>query len=255
MSDERPGDGPLGFGDDGEADKPSWLSDPEAAPEQKSSDQQAYQPRGSPVNTAKYTWFVGVAAIILLTVVFINSLGTDGPGSEGIVVGDRIPPFAAPMAIGGEVGDVNVARKRNDGSAGNVPACSIHQRNVLTICDAYAEKPLVLAFFATRGSQCTAELDAIERVSKEFPGIGVAAVAIRGDLSDLRKLVEEHAWTFPVAYDRDGVLANLYGVAVCPQITYVRRGGRAAGTTFGLQDEEALRTKFAALEAGRTVPR
>jgi len=45
--------------------------------------------------------------------------------------------------------------------------------------------------------------------------------------------VRRHGWDFPVGWDRDGVLANLYGVAVCPHITYARWPGRVHGTNLG----------------------
>jgi hypothetical protein len=251
MSDERPPDGPLGFSDDDEDVTPP-LETPEG--EKESSGNQSYQPRGVPVNTAKYTWFVGIAAIVLIAIVFINTLA-NGPGPRGVKIGERVPPFAAPLAIGGVVGDVNLATKANEGSAGKVPACSIHKPTVLTVCDAYARKPLVLAFLGTRGKGCIAEVDILAHIATDFPGVEVAAIAIKGDLSDLRKLVVKHGWKFPVAYDRDGQLGNRYGVIVCPQITYVRPGGRSAGTTFGELDEKGLRRRFAALAAGRIVPR
>jgi hypothetical protein len=54
-------------------------------------------------------------------------------------------------------------------------------------------------------------------------------VAIRGDRSNVRALVRRHGWQFPVGYDRDGALANLFRLAVCSQITFADRGGRVHG--------------------------
>jgi hypothetical protein len=68
----------------------------------------------------------------------------------------------------------------------------------------------------------------------------VAVVAVRGDRGDLRDLVRSRGWRFPVGYDRDGALANFYGVAVCPQITYARWRGRAQSTSFGEIDRREL---------------
>lgn len=249
--------GPLGFDDDEDVAPGADIAPPPAGDDEPQHDgRQSYQPRGTPVDTAKYTWFVGIAATVLIAVLFISSLfNNDAPNATGVKVGHVVPPFAAPMAIGGAVGDVNVADKPDDGSRGKVPACSIHEPTVFTVCDAYAKRPLVLAFMATLGKQCTSELDVLADVSEDFPGVAVAAVAIKGNLGDLRDLVRKRGWPFPVAYDRDGVLAQLYGVPVCPQITYVRRGGRAARTTFGLQDEAKLRARFAALASGGYVPK
>ena len=54
-----------------------------------------------------------------------------------------------------------------------------------------------------------------------------------------RTLVLSRA-NLPVGYDNDGAVANEYAVVVCPTITYVRAGGRVAGSTVGPLDEAAL---------------
>jgi hypothetical protein len=85
-------------------------------------------------------------------------------------------------------------------------------------------------------------------VRGDFPGIEVAAVAIRGNRDDLRTDIRRHGWRFPVGYDRDGALANLYGVAVCPQITLGDRGGRVVKTLIGQQSTAGLRRELRALQ-------
>ena len=72
-----------------------------------------------------------------------------------------------------------------------------------------------------------------QRVRARHPGVQVAAVSIRGERDDLRALVRRHGWRFPVAWDRDGSLANLFGVAVCPQLTYALPGGVVQATSVG----------------------
>ena len=80
------------------------------------------------------------------------------------------------------------------------------------------------------------------------PGVQFAAVAIRGDRGDVRKLVRSRGWGFPVGYDRDGVTANLYGVAVCPQVTFALPGGRVFGTSLGELDARELDARVRRLE-------
>ena len=67
-----------------------------------------------------------------------------------------------------------------------------------------------------------------------------AAVGVREDRGALRTLVRRHRWTFPVAQDRDGAVANVYGVAICPTLVFARRGGRVRGTALGEQSAAAL---------------
>jgi len=77
-------------------------------------------------------------------------------------------------------------------------------------------------------------------VAARHPGVQVAAVGIRGELGQLRAIARGHRWHFPVGWDRDGILANLYGVAVCPHITYADWHGRAQGTSLGTVGEREL---------------
>ena len=72
-------------------------------------------------------------------------------------------------------------------------------------------------------------------------------MAIRGSRGDLKRLTRDHGWTFPVAYDHDGVLANLYGIAVCPQLTFIRPNGRVEDTAVGLVQPRELARRVGAL--------
>ena len=46
--------------------------------------------------------------------------------------------------------------------------------------------------------------------------------------------------TLPVGYDHDGAVANEYAVVICPTITYVRAGGKVAGSTVGPLGEQTI---------------
>jgi peroxiredoxin len=124
----------------------------------------------------------------------------------------------------------------------------VRGRGIVNVCQLWERGPVVLAFLATRGARCTAELDALDRARAGHPGMQFAAVSIRGDRAELRALVRRRGWRFPVAYDRDGILANLYGVAVCPQLTFALPGGRVTATSVGELDRVALERRLAALE-------
>ena len=202
-----------------------------------------------PAGASRYGWFVGVVAVLLITYISVNTVRTRGVGSAGLRQGSALPQFAAPIATGPlPDGDVNVARKAGQGGAGRRPACSVRGPGVLNSCDLVRNSPAAIAFLATRGAQCTGEIDALARATARHPGLKVAAVSIRGDRAELRRLVRTHRWRFPVAWDRDGILANLFGVAVCPAITYVLPGGRVQGTSVGRLEGPALDARLSALE-------
>jgi hypothetical protein len=196
----------------------------------------------------RYGWVVAVAVFALVLYVSLNTLRSDHVGSRGPKPGSRIPPFAAPLALGGVDGDVNVARKAGQGQAGERPACSVRGPGILNSCQLAERGPFVLAILATRGAKCARQLDLLERARAGHPDVQFAAVAIRGSRTDLRALIQRHGWRFPVAYDHDGILANLLGVAVCPTVTYALPGGVVRESTVGEVDATELDRRLADLE-------
>jgi hypothetical protein len=196
----------------------------------------------------RYGWFLGVVVFAVLVYVSVNTLRSDGVSSRGLKVGTTVPPFAAPLALGDVDGDVNVARKPGQGAAGDRPACGVRGPGIVNSCQLAERGPFVVAFMATRGAHCRRELDRLQRVGARHRGVQIVAVSIRGDRGDLRALVRAHGWRFPVAWDRDGILANLYGVAVCPQITYALPGGVVQATSVGELGDGALGQRLGALE-------
>jgi len=193
-------------------------------------------------------WLAVAAGVALLGWVTFNTLRADGVGSQGPPTGERMPPFAAPLALSRLDGDVNVARRGDEGAAGRRPACSVRGRDVLNVCALYERGPVVLAFLVAGAARCTHELDRLQRLRPHHRGVAFAAVAIRGDRGDLRATIRRHGWSFPVGYDRDGALANVYGVAVCPTVTFALPGGVVQGTSLGELGADRLEARVAALE-------
>jgi hypothetical protein len=235
--------GPLDF--DAPPAEPPHPAAPDAPPPTRSASRDQAPRAKTP---RRYGAFLALAAAALIVVVTLNTLGNEGPGSTGVPVGKLAPVFAAPLAAGRLQGDVNVATKPGQGAAGAIPACSVKAPGALVSCDLTRRNPAVLVFFVTAGSRCAQQLDAVERVRRQTPGVRYAAVAIRGDRGAAASLARTRGWRFPVGYDHDGVLANLYGVAVCPHITYILPGGRVDGTTVGSLNALGLRNRVAVLE-------
>ena len=195
-----------------------------------------------------------IAAFVLLVVVALNTLSTPKGSSSGPAVGKPMPPFAAPLALSTVKGDVNVATRAGQGAAGDRPACQVRGPGILNSCDLVRGHPVALAFFVPGRARCVDQLDTLAQAARAVPGVRLAAVALRGDRAKLAGVVRGHGWAFPVAYDRDAVLGNLYGVAVCPQITYVLPGGHVQGTTVGELDRAKLTARLRELEAAASRP-
>jgi len=201
-----------------------------------------------PAGASRYGWFLGVVLFLAIAYITINTATTERSSSTGPERGTPMPPFAVPLARSGLDGDANVAVKRGQGGAGARPACEVRGAQILNVCQLWERGPVALAFFAIRGGACEDQLDRLQAVRDEFPGVQVAAVAIRGDRDKVRRDVRARGWRFPVGYDRDGALANLYGVAVCPQMTLAERGGKVRRNLIGEVSVARLRRELGALQ-------
>ena len=180
---------------------------------------------GPPRPGGRYTWVVGVAALIVIIVVAFNSLPNAGRGYRGPEKGERIPVFAAPLVTGDAEGDANVKQDSDDDDTGNdTPACDVNLPEVVTACQLFEEKPLVLALSVPAGD-CERQLEAMETLSRERRDLQFAAVVSGRSHESAREVVERTGVTFPVAVDPDLAVFNLYRVAYC-STAVAERGGR-----------------------------
>ncbi len=175
-------------------------------------------------SSTHYGRYVGLLGLLALVLITLNTALTKPNGATGIPPGQRMAPFAVPLATGDLVGEANVATEVNQGSAGRVPACRVRGARILNICQLYEQGPVVLALFVDGGS-CPAVLGDMQALSGSFPGVRFAAVSIKGDRASLRRLVRAKGLTLPVGIDNDGALAALYKVASCPQVSFAYPGG------------------------------
>jgi peroxiredoxin len=236
--------GPLSFGPDEDEDEAA-AAGPGATAEETVP---PVPPPARPVGAFRYGWVVGLAFLVVIALVTINTLRTPGVGSKGLKEGEPLPPFAMPLALSDLDGDANIADQPNQEQRGKHPACTQRGRKILNSCELAEHRPLVLAFFASRaGSGCARELDRLDRARRRHPDIQFAAVAIRGDRSDLRTQIRNRGWRFPVGYDRDGAVSTLYRIVVCPTVIFAKQGGITLRTTVGELDDRELERELAAL--------
>jgi hypothetical protein len=182
---------------------------------------------GSPyrgVAGTRYGIYVVILAAILLIAFTIHVALSPHKGVTSIHPGASIPPFAAPYAVGGPAGEVDVATHTDDGSAGKIPACLERGPGILNICELYERGPVVLALFFQAGS-CPGILNDLQRLAPEFPQVGFAAVAVKEGASSVAHLVRAKHLTVPVGVDGEGRLGELFAMVSCPQITFVYPGG------------------------------
>ena len=197
--------------------------------------------REAPKPSSAYSWVVGIAFLILIVVVSLNSLPNAGEGLKGPKPGSIMPAFAAPLATGTVDRDANI--KASGKQPGHTLACNVHIRSALNGCE-LRKRPSVIVFAGTRGADCLPGLDRIERVVAAFPQVNFAGILIRMGLGDAKKTVAGGGWSFPIAFDRDGQLTNMFGIGVCPATVFARKGGRVVVTKLGRVSQAQLRQQI-----------
>lgn len=196
-----------------------------------------------------------VVGLIFLAVIVVASVNTLGGGGEGETLGlDRLPSrwplpeFAVPEGAGKLEGDANVAQDDCETSeipcppdARRTPACRVDLEEAIRVCDLF-DRPLVISFWFSKGStECVEQQDLVERVYRRYRGeVGFLSLNIRDDRDTLRELIGQREWTMPVGYDRDGAVAGLYGIGLCPTFAYVYPGGTLQSASIGELGERQL---------------
>lgn len=187
-------------------------------------------PPARPPGASRYTWFLGVVVFLLLAVVTVNAITTEGVSGGGPTGGDRIIPFAAPLADA-------APRADDDANVDARQACRVTGPGVLNVCRLVRRGPVVLALFPSEARRCRSVLAQFDRVAAQARGVQLVAVGSRGE-----RAVLQGRRRYPVGWDRDGAVASIYGLAGCPQITFAERGGRVVESTRSeLTDAELVR--------------
>lgn len=197
------------------------------------------------IDPRPYRWMIGIFGLVLVVAISIYQFATNGVGTSGVPPGQRLHFFAAPLANTNLNGDPNLD-----------PPCTLahHDTRALNLCLIAGVRPLVLSFFVVGSGGCERQVDALQQLSTRFrpASIQFAAVAVGGSHASTAALISSHHWTIPVAYDRDGSVGGLYGVAVCPMAELAYRGGIVKDRLIGdqWQTSAALASRVQALLRG-----
>ena len=212
--------------------------------DEREPEQEPQRPPPAGRTGGRYGWVVGIAFIIVVIVAGANALRNEGAGFRGVPAGKPLPPFAAPLAVGGPNKDVNLQKKES----GGVPAaCDVHGPGVFNLCDVYLEGPVVLVFVANASRGCEDQLDRVEAVRRQVSGVAFVGVISRRDQPKAEELVRDNGWSFPVVVDRDAQLFNNYGIGDCPTTVFAHRGGVVKASLRGKLTQAQLRIQAAAL--------
>jgi hypothetical protein len=185
---------------------------------------------------------VGVIFLGVLLFAGINAVRNSGDAVLGPEQGRRVPLFAAPIATGALDGDANIDQGKVENRRRVGSACDVSgsRRDVLRICD-YFDRPLVMVFWFKRGcGTCRDQLDTVERVRRRVPGVHFVGVDVVDGRENARKEVLEHGWRFPMAFDRDGAVSQIYGIGGGPTLVFAYPRGITAKVQLGDLDDREL---------------
>jgi hypothetical protein len=192
----------------------------------------------------RYSLVVGLIFAAVIVIATINTLEHKDEGTLGLdKLASRwpLPEFAVPRANGSLEGDANVAQDNCETSqtpcpqsARRKPACRITTPGAIRVCELFG-RPLVISFWFSRGgNDCTDQQSVVNRVYRRYRGrVNFLSLDIRDDRSTVRELIERNDWKMPVGYDRDGAVAGLYRVGLCPTFAYVYPGGTLQEASIG----------------------
>lgn len=202
----------------------------------------------------RYSLAVGVIFLILIAIATIHTLA--GGGGEDTLGLDKQPPrwplpeFAVPEASAKLEGDANIAQDDCESSSlpcpsgsERSPACRIKTAGAIRVCELF-DKPLVISFWFATGD-CPAQQNAVSAAYERYRGrVNFLSIDVRDSRGTVRELVRRHGWKMPVGYDRDGAVASLFRVGLCPTFAYAYPGGTL---------ESASITTLSAAELDRRV--
>lgn len=192
----------------------------------------------------RYSILVGLLFVAIVAIALIRGVPGDGGGTLGLDEQPArwpLPEFAVPIAAGELEGDANIAQ--DDCSAAGLPcpddarrtpACRLSTAGAIRVCD-FFDRPLVISFwFSKGGDECVDQQDVVSRVSARYRGrVSFLSLDIRDDRDTVRELIRRRDWKMPVGYDRDGAVASLYRVGLCPTFAYAYPGGTLESAGIG----------------------
>jgi hypothetical protein len=192
----------------------------------------------------RYSIVVGLIFLALIAVATLHTLS--GGGGEDTLGLDKqparwpLPEFAVPAASGNLEGDANIYQDDCGSSSlpcsedpPRVPACQITTAGAIRVCDLF-DRPLVISFWFGKESRCERQQGVVSTVAARYRGrVNFLSLDVLDSRESVGELVREQGWTMPVGFDRDGAVAALYRIGLCPTFAYAYPGGTLQSASIG----------------------
>jgi hypothetical protein len=190
----------------------------------------------------RYSLAVGLIFLALIVIAGIHTL--NGSGGEDTLGLDKQPPrwplpeFAVPAASGELEGDANIYQDDCGSSSlpctdKRVPACKITTAGAIRVCDLF-NRPLVISFWFGKENRCERQQGVVSEVAARYGGrVNFLSLDVLDSRESVGELVREQDWAMPVGFDRDGAVAALYRIGLCPTFAYAYPGGTLQSASIG----------------------
>ncbi len=150
------------------------------------------------------------------------------------------------------------ARRASDARVGYyAPDVALPDMNGQTVSlDTYRGQVVLLNLWASWCGPCRTEMPGIEQVYRRYRAQGFMVLAVNATSddteTDARSMVQTMALTFPVLFDRNGVVATAYRLRTMPTSYFIDRSGVIQEIVIGSMTEAMLEARVKRLlEAGR----
>ena len=103
----------------------------------------------------------------------------------------------------------------------------------------FADKVVLLNFWATWCAPCRKEMPAMQRLWERYRKQGLVIVAVAADNDNGKQVasfVDKLGLNFPILLDPDGKVRNRYEVVGLPMSYLIGRDGRISGRVIGITD-------------------
>ncbi len=101
-------------------------------------------------------------------------------------------------------------------------------------------KVVLINIWATWCGPCVGEMPAFEKLNSEY-GDELAIVCVNSmeDKGTVDSFIKENGYTFPIAYDEQGIMNNLYPTEGIPYTVIVGKDGKIAKIEVGANDADS----------------
>jgi cytochrome c biogenesis protein CcmG, thiol:disulfide interchange protein DsbE len=96
-------------------------------------------------------------------------------------------------------------------------------------------KPVLLNFWAIRCSYCRDEMPYLQQVYDEYASQGLVVMGINDEesLGNVKPFIENAGYTFTILLDRDGSVAEKYGIYSLPATFFIDKNGIISAMSIG----------------------